>query len=314
MKDKKLHVIMGTGPVGLAVMDHLLGEGAAVRMVNRSGQADVPPEVTVIAEDVSNPEAAIRACEGAAVVYHCAAPPYSKWADLFPSLTRSILAGAKSANARLVFADNLYAYGPAPQPMHEDLPLQDVGPLTGTRKAMQEMLMAAHEAGDLEVVIIKASDFYGPRVTGSHMGDRVFPGLLSGKSVSMIGDPDQPHSFTFIRDFARAMVMAGQASAAAGEVYHVPEAETLTPREFIQRAADLADKETRVRGMGRGMMRFLGLFVPILRTLQEVLYQFETPFIVDSRKFEADFGDIATPLDEALEETLDWYRDVYQKD
>ena len=313
MDKEKLHVIIGSGPVGLAVMDELIKNGAEVRLVNRSGKADIPKEITVLGADVSDPNEAAHVCQGANVVYHCAAPPYRKWEDLFPPLTRGIIAGAKNAGARLVYADNLYAYGPAPQPMNEDLPLQERGPLTNTRKKMQEMLMDAHQAGELEVVIIKASDYYGPRATGTHMGDRVFPNLLKGKAPSIIGDPDQPHSFTFIRDFAKAMVLAGQSPEAAGEVYHVPEAETLTSREFIQRAASIAGKNIKVTGMSKGMMTLLGIFVPILRTLKEEVYQFEQPFIIDSNKFEAQFGNISTPLNEALEETLEWYQIEYSQ-
>ena len=311
MEKGKLHVIIGSGPVGLAVMDELKKRGANVRLVNRNGKAKIPQEVTVLQTDVSNIEEAVRACDGADVVYHCAAPSYNEWSELFPSLTQGIVVGAKSAGARLVYADNLYAYGPAPQPMDEELPLQKRGPLTNTRKKMQEMLIDVHQAGELEVVIIKASDYYGPRATSTHMGDRVFPNLLNGKAASIIGDPDQPHSFTFIRDFAKAMVLAGGSPEAAGQVYHVPEAETLTPREFIQRAASLAGKDIKVNGMGKGMMTILGIFVPILRTLKEELYQFESPFIVDSSKFETQFGDISTPLDEALDETLEWYQREY---
>jgi nucleoside-diphosphate-sugar epimerase len=311
MKKEKLNVIIGSGPVGLAVMDDLLAQEKPIRLVNRSGEADVPQAVSVIAADVSKPDEAVRVCQGAAVVYHCAAPAYTRWASLFPPLTKGILAGAKAAGARLVFADNLYAYGPVSQTLDENLPLNGIGPLTKTRQAMQTMLMDAHKAGEVEAVITKASDFYGPRATGTHMGDRVFPNVLKGKDASIIGDPDQPHSFTFIRDFARAMVILGESPKAAGQVYHVPEAETLTTREFVRRAAALAGQDVDVRGMGRGMVTFLGIFVPILRTLKEVMYQFEAPFVVDAHTFEEDFGQIATPLDEALRETLDWYRSVH---
>jgi len=156
-------------------MDELLKRDKTVRFVNHSRNAEVPHEVTVIAADMSDQNKAPQTCQGVDVVYLCAAPPYRKWADHFPPLTRKIMAGAKNTGPLLDFSDNVYAYGPTPQPMHEDLPLRERGPLTNTHKKMQEMLMDAHKTGELEVVIFKASDYYGPSATSSHMSDWVFP-------------------------------------------------------------------------------------------------------------------------------------------
>ena len=50
-----LHAVFGTGPVGLAVMDELLSKGKRVRMVNRSGRANVSEGVEVVGGDAQNP-------------------------------------------------------------------------------------------------------------------------------------------------------------------------------------------------------------------------------------------------------------------
>jgi len=72
----KLHVVVGTGPLGMAVMRTLVARGETVRMVNRSGKAKVPAGVSVVAADVYELDRAREACRGAAVVYQCAKPPY----------------------------------------------------------------------------------------------------------------------------------------------------------------------------------------------------------------------------------------------
>lgn len=74
---------------------------------NRSGRADLPESVEVIGANVADPAEAKRTCDGAAVVYHCANPPYAKWPDLHPPLMEAIIEAA--AGASLVFGDNLYA-------------------------------------------------------------------------------------------------------------------------------------------------------------------------------------------------------------
>lgn len=307
MNKEKYHVVFGTGPLGMAVIEELARAGKQVRAVNRSGKAEVPAGVEVIAADASDEAQAAEACQDAAVVFHCANVAYEKWTTLFPPLTRGILAGAKSAGGRLAFGDNLYAYGPDVETMREDSLRSPVAGKAAMRAEMEKLLLNAHKNGELEVAIVKGSDFYGPRVLQSHMGDRVFPNLLRGKAASVMGDPDQPHTFTYIRDFARVLVLIAEKPEAAGQVWHVPSAETLTTREFIERAAKIAGVPAKVSAMPKGMMNFLSLFIPILRELKEVVYQFEQPFIVDGSKVQQTYGFTPTPLDEAISDTVDWY-------
>ena len=116
-----------------------------------------------MAADAADRAQAARAAAGAAVIYQCASPPYTQWPALFPALTGSILGAAESSGAKLVFADNLYAYGPVDGPLREDLPAVAHGPKGKIRAGMAAQLLAAHRDGQAEVVIGRASDYYGPR-------------------------------------------------------------------------------------------------------------------------------------------------------
>jgi nucleoside-diphosphate-sugar epimerase len=120
--ERRLHVVLGTGPLGLAVARHLADRGDRVRAVNRAGRADLPEGVEVLHANVADAADATRACDGAAVVYHCVNPPSAKWPELHPPLMEAIVEAAAAAGARLVFGDNAYAYGPADGPLTEDLP------------------------------------------------------------------------------------------------------------------------------------------------------------------------------------------------
>ena len=180
-RDDSLHVVFGaTGAIGSAVVTELVHAGRAVRAVSRGGQA--PDGAQGVAADVSDPGQAARAAAGASVIYHCASPPYTRWPELFPALTRSILDAAESSGAKLVFADNLYAYGPVDGPLREDLPAVAHGRKGKIRVEMAAQLVAAHRNGQARVVIGRASDYYGPRGTGSTAGETVFGRILAGKS------------------------------------------------------------------------------------------------------------------------------------
>jgi hypothetical protein len=106
-----------------------------------------------VAADASDPAQAADAAAGAAVIYHCASPPYTRWPVLFPALTRSILGAAESSGAKLVFADNLYAYGPVDGPLREDLPASARGRKGRIRAEMAGQLLGAYRAGRARIVI-----------------------------------------------------------------------------------------------------------------------------------------------------------------
>jgi len=304
---KKLQVVIGAGPLGMAVMEELQTQGFPVRMITRSS---FQPSAGVewYSADVSDSVQAVDAFQGAAVVYHCAMPPYTDWLKSFPPLTRGILKGAIANQVKLVFGDNLYAHGPGHPRLHEELPLDATTRKGKVRAAMQQALLEADQHSNLRVAIGKGSDFFGPRVMTSHMGERVFPNLLNGKPASFLTTPDHLHSYTYIKDFGRGLVILGQNAAANGQVWHIPNAKTITTREFIGQAADLAGKQIRISVMPKPLLNLLSLFVPALREVKEMLYEFEEPFEVDHSKFEATFGDISTPLDQSIKETIDWYQ------
>ena len=155
------HVVIGAGGgTGSAVVRELAGRGLRVRAVTRSGTGDVPDGVQQMAADIGTPEGARQACEGAAVVYHCAQPPYTRWPELFPPMTGAVLDGAAAAGAKLVFADNLYVYGPPDKPMTEATPQRAQGKKGRTRNEMADALLAAHADGRLRVTIGRSSDYY----------------------------------------------------------------------------------------------------------------------------------------------------------
>ena len=221
------------GGTGSAVVRELVAQGLPVRAVTRSGAMDVPDGVELVAVDVASADGARRACDGAAVVYHCAQPDYTKWAELFPPLTEAVLDGAAAAGAKLVFADNLYMYGPPNGPMTEETPQLAQGPKGRTRVEMAAAILRAHADGKLRCTIGRSSDYYGPRGTGTTAGDSIMKPALRGKRARWLGSLDQPHTLNYLDDIGRALVTLGGRDEADGEVWHLPAAEPLTGRQFL---------------------------------------------------------------------------------
>jgi nucleoside-diphosphate-sugar epimerase len=165
-------------------------------------------------------------------------------------------------------------------------------------------LQAAHQAGRLRVVAARASDFFGPGVVDSAIGQRFFAPLARGKVVRVAGDPDRLHTYTYVHDFGEAMVRLSETPEAWGRAWHVPNAPTVTTRAFAQQATELAGTRLRLQGTPRWQLRLLGRFVPAVGEIVEMLYEFEEDFVVDHTPYATLLGDHATPLDEALAATL----------
>ena len=181
MPQLDLHVVAGLGAVGRAVVDELIGRGHHVRAVGRHPAEDLPSEVEVVAADLTDAGSAARALAGAAVVYHAASASYDRWPELLPPLMRGIIGGAAATGTRIVYADNLYAYGPVDGPLTEDLPHRATGPNGRVRASLADELLEAHAAGKVRATIGRASDYYGPRGRQSTVGERLFVPALSGK-------------------------------------------------------------------------------------------------------------------------------------
>ena len=308
MQPNAENVIFGTGPLGLAVADRLMSSGRRVRLVNRSGKADAPQAVEVIAADVTDPAAARTVCEGAAIVFHCASGPYGRWPQTLPPIMHGIIEGAAAAGARLVYGDNLYMYGPVDGPIREDLPNRPIGPTTRVRAEVATTLMNAHAAGTVRATIGRASDFYGPHARQSKVGDGVFARALAGKPAQTVGDPDALHTYTFIHDFAAGLVTLAQRDEALGEVWHVPSAETITTRRFIEMVFEQVQRPARLQTVPRLMISMLGVFIPPMRAVRETLYQSERPWMVDDSKFAGAFGSRPSSHEQAIAETLAWFQ------
>jgi nucleoside-diphosphate-sugar epimerase len=312
MKKASKYVILGTGQLGLAIMDELIAEGQPAKLVNRSGvvHESLPETVTVIAADANDPDQVSDVCAGAETVFFCAQPPYNKWPELFPPLAGAVIEGVSRTGAKLVFGSNVYLYGPTHgQPLHEGLPYAAQTRKGRARAQVANMLLDAHRQGKIEVVIGRASDFYGPRVVDSMAGEMLFADALAGKTVNLAGDIDQPHTLTYIRDFARALITLSGQDQAYGQAWHVPSAETITTRQFVELVENEIGRPVQVRTAGKTMMRVIGLFNPEVREIVELMYEFEEPFIIDHSRFVSAFGNGVTPHAAAIKETVSWYQE-----
>jgi nucleoside-diphosphate-sugar epimerase len=213
-----LHVVFGTGAIGMTLIEQLHASGKHVRAVNSRGNADVPEGVEVVGGDATSTDFTKKASEDASVVYFLLNPPYTKWPEMFPPLQTAVIEGAASAEAKLVAMENLYMYAPT----HGELLTEDLPHDAATRKGvvraqMAKELMAVHESGKLRVAAARPSDYFGPRGLLSAMGERVFYPALAGKKAQVMGDPNLLHTYSYLPDIAKSLAILGESPEADGK-------------------------------------------------------------------------------------------------
>ena len=304
------HVVLGAGVIGSGVARRLADQGERVRLITRSGSGPDHPGIERRAADASDAAQLAALAAGAATIFNCANPPYPKWARAWPPLSNGVIAASEASGARLITMSNLYGYAADSSPMRATDELAPPTRKGAIRAATWHEALAAHEAGRIEMTEVRASDFIGPGVgANGHVGDRFVPRVLAGKSISVLGRADVPHSWSYVDDVMTTLVTVAHDDRALGRAWHVPTGPPLTAAQLADEFATAADVEhVKVKAIPAALLKAVGVFSPMMRELPEMLYQFERPFVIDATDTTDTFGIIPTPLAEQLRATIASYR------
>ena len=306
MQSEKRSVVLGAGPMGRAIAETLANRGRQVTVVTRDGRA-ISTGVDAARADLSDPEQTKAACKGADVIYFCAAPPYHQWPTAFPALQEAAIAAAAQTGAVLVAVENLYGYGVAGT-LHEGMPQAAKTRKGAVRAQMSKRLLVAHETGEAKCVAGRATDFFGPTVAMSALGERFWPGLLAGNTIDWVGDPDASHSFAFLPDLAAAYIALGERSETWGRAWHLPALPPISVRELCERVRG-PGATPKIRKTPSWVLRAVGVFQPAAREVIEMRYMFEEPFVIDHSDFDTAFGSMETTWETAIDATVAWWSD-----
>lgn len=300
--------VAGFGAVGRSLAERLSARGDTVRIVQRQEPPTLPADVSFFRANLKDAAEAQAAVD--TVVCAVGVPYRSKvYTRVWPVVMRNLLAACAKSGARFVFADSVYMYGPQSRPLTEDMPLTDYGRKPRVRAEITRLWQEAHNGGRVRAVAVRASDFYGPDVPTSVLSTLGVARLLAGKSALAPYPPDQPHDFTYVPDFARALVTLIDApDDAYGEAWHVPNAPTQSSRELLTLAAKLIGVRPRITVLPPALAPLLGLFKAEIRELKEMRFQWDRPYLVDTTKFSRRFWSDATPFEEGLRATIAFYR------
>lgn len=305
-------VVLGYGAVGRATVLELVKAGLDAVVAQRKRPTDLPEDVAFRACDVLDAASVAQAVKGAEQVVLAVGLPYSGklWQEAWPKVMRNVLAACAAEKARLLFFDNLYMYGPQDKPLSEDMPLTSMPRKPAVRAEVTRMWMAAAKAGAVRVAALRAPDFFGPGVAATSMlGTTGFQALAQGKKATLVVPPDMPHDFAYVPDIGRAVLCLLQADDGHfNQAWHMPCAPIHSVREILAMGAKAEGLALRMRVLSPGMIRAIGVFVPLFRELLEMRFQWDRPYRVDASKFLKAFEFVVTPMEQAAAETLRSFR------
>jgi len=293
-------VVFGYGPVGQAVAEAVIRQGRSVSIAQRTPPARPLAGAAFKPCDVLDAEAVRNAVAGASQIVMTVGFPYlgRVWKTAWPRAMTNLVEACAAQRVRMVFADNLYMYGPQAAPLREDMALTDYGVKPAARAEVTRIWKTACDAGRVRVAALRAPDFYGPGVSLSHIGNVAFGALARGKAASLLIPPDTPHAFAYVPDIARAIATLLDASDDAfGQAWHVPCAPLRTPRQILAVGAAAIGRKLRIRSLPLWLLPAAGFVSPFLREVAEMRFTFDRPYDVDSRKFGSRFWNDATPFE-----------------
>ncbi|SDL16830.1 Nucleoside-diphosphate-sugar epimerase [Catalinimonas alkaloidigena] len=303
-----MHTILGAGgTIAVPLAKELSRYTDKIRLVSRNPQK-INPTDELFPADLSKPGAVASAVEGSDVVYLLVGFDYNidVWREKWPRLMRSVIDACEEYDAKLVFFDNVYMYDrDSLGRMTEETPHRPTSKKGEVRARLHKMIFDAVEAGALTAMIVRAADFYGPQNDKSVLVETVYKGLLQRKRATWFGPLDKKHTFTYTPDAAKATALLATTPDAYNQVWHVPTSrEALTGKQWVDLFAKEMGLRPKVLALPVWLIGVMGWFVPFMREMHEMMYQYDRDYIFDSSKFEQRFHSTPTSPAEGVKQTV----------
>ena len=305
-----MQTILGAGgAIGIELAKALKNYTNEIRLVSRNPKK-VNDSDELMSANLMNADHVKKAVEGSSIVYVTVGFPYSLkvWKESWPKFVQSIIDACKAQNCKLVFFDNIYMYDKDHlNGMNEETPINPPSKKGKIRAQIAKMIMDEVQQGNLTALIARSADFYGPSIQNTSMlTETVFKPLTSGKKANWMGSVNFKHSFTYTPDAGKATAILGNTDDAYNQVWHLPTAANpMTGKEWIKAIAQELGVAPKFQSAPKFLVRIMGLFVPIMKEMVEMIYQYDRDYVFDSSKFEKRFDFKPTPYLEGIQQIVD---------
>ncbi|MCK0134867.1 NAD-dependent epimerase/dehydratase family protein [Arenibacter sp. S6351L] len=304
-----MQTILGSGgAIGIELAKALKDYTTDIRLVSRNPQK-VNDTDKLFSADLLDRTKVFEAVQGSSIVYVTVGFPYNLkvWQQNWPKFIKYVIDACIEYKCKLVFFDNIYMYDlNYLNGMNEETPINPPSKKGKIRAEVAAMIMDKVKEGQLEALIARSADFYGPNIKNSSMlTEMAFKPLSNGKKANWLASLNFKHSFTYTPDAAKATALLGNSAKAFNQVWHLPTASNpFTGKEWIETIAKEMEVKPGIQVASRLIVKIMGLFIPIMREMPEMMYQYDRDYVFNSDKFDSHFSFRTTPYLEGIKEIV----------
>lgn len=304
-----MQTILGAGgAIGVELAKALKEYTSEIRLVSRNPKK-VNSTDELLSADLLNISEVRQAVRDSSVVYLTAGIQYNAkvWKEDWPKIMSNVIVACKEFDAKLVFFDNIYMYDAKRlDNMTEETHIRPTSEKGKVRAEIANMILTEVSLGNLTALIARSADFYGPGIRNTSMlTETVINPLAGGKTASWMMSADFRHSFTYTPDAGKATALLGNTADAFNQVWHLPTAPNpFTGKLWVDAIARELGVKDKIRIVPKWLIRVLGLFVPIMKEMVEMLYQYDRDYVFNSDKFEKRFALKPTSYADGIKEIV----------
>ena len=304
------HTILGAGgSIGNALAFELLKKNEKIRLVSRTSYSITGTES--FKADITSYEETLKSVENSNMVYLCAGLPYDSkiWSELWPKIMQNSIDACKKVNAKLIFFDNVYMYGKVAGQMTEITPYNPCSRKGEIRAKIATLLEDEIKQKNLNAIIARAADLYGPWATKTSLPYILaIDKLMNGKRAQWMVDAHKLHSFTYTIDSAKGLVLLSDREECFNQTWHLPTYTPIDGETFIHIVAKELGIAPDYFVLSKGMIKMAGIFNKTVQELYEMLYQNEFNYFFDSSKFNNYFNFKPKSFSAGIYETIEFFK------
>ncbi|MCK4351958.1 SDR family oxidoreductase [candidate division WOR-3 bacterium] len=262
----------GAGFIGSHLVEELLRRGERVRILDnfstgkRENIEDIKRaldyrlsiinNLEVIEGDIRSYHIVREAVKGIDYILHEAALPSVPRSIKDPITTNevntggtlNILESARDTGVRkVIYASSSSVYGNAEiLPKQETMAPAPVSPYAVSKLASEKYCQIFYEIYELETVILRYFNIFGPRQDPSSQYSAVIPKFISSminkKQPTIYGDGEQSRDFTYVSNVVQANLLAVEATNTGGKVFNIACGKKITVNDLVKELNKILNK------------------------------------------------------------------------
>jgi nucleoside-diphosphate-sugar epimerase len=303
----KQTILGAGGAIGIELAKALPNYTSDIQLVGRN-QKKVNEIDKLYKADLTKREEVFNAIEGSEIVYLTVGFDYNTklWQEMWPPLIKNVIDACLQYNAKLVFFDNVYAIGgDNVNHITENSPISPTSKKGEVRAQVDRLILDSIEKNKLNAIIARSADFFSGVKDKSLLMNTVYDNLAKGKKSQWFCNAKVVHSVSYAPDLGKGTALLGNTETAFNQIWNLPtDPQKITGEEWINLFASEMNLSNKYQVLPSWGLKALGLFIPILKEMYEMRYQYDRDYFFDSSKFNQAFNYTPTSNALAVKETV----------